>query len=107
MPKKITRKKTTRKKTLKKPRAKKSFIEASDDNCFWVCDGKVLRNLYDLSIALEEMSDDSYGYHANLEKNDFSNWVKHVLKESKLASSLRRTKSRLEASNLVKRRLRG
>jgi hypothetical protein len=100
-------KRPNKKTSGKRPGQKRNLIDASDDNCFWVCDGKVLKNLYDLSAALEEMSDESYGYHANLEKNDFSSWVKEVLKEPGLASSLRRAKSRADALNLVKNRLRG
>jgi hypothetical protein len=44
------------------------------------------------------MRDDSYAFHSNSEKRDFSNWVRGVIKDVDLAIDLARSTSRLEAA---------
>ncbi len=81
--------------------------EAPTENLFWVCDGKVLKNLQELKVALENMNDDSYRYHVNQEKNDFANWIKDIFGEEKLAQQLRKARSRQEATKQVQKVLAG
>lgn len=56
---------------------------------FKLADGRELRNLVDLAAALEEMADDVFFHHANLEKNDFSSWLKDVFELEGLADAIR------------------
>jgi hypothetical protein len=49
-------------------------------------DGKVFTNLV-------VMSDETFGYHSNPEKNDFSNWVRDVIKDKKLARDFQKSAS--------------
>lgn len=49
------------------------------DKVFYCCNGEVYRNLSELESALERMQDEHFVYHVNVEKNDFSNWVRHVI----------------------------
>lgn len=70
-----------------------SLVEAPDEQCFWVQDGKILRNLDDLQKALKEMSDETFRYHVNQEKNDFAKWVEEVLQDTILAKQLRQVKT--------------
>jgi len=39
----------------------------------------------ELETALNTMTDETYSFHANTEKNDFTNWVQDVIKDEKLA----------------------
>ena len=84
---------------------KKDFVNAPDENCFWVSDGRTLKNIYDLEKAFEEMSAETYSYHVGPKKNDFSVWVKEILKEPKLAGSLKKAKTKEIALKKIKDRI--
>ncbi|MDD4860337.1 MAG: hypothetical protein PHR56_09095 [Dehalococcoidales bacterium] len=81
--------------------AQKMLGDVPAETSFWCHDGRTLKNLAELQTALREMPDDTYQYHANDEKNDFSNWVREVIGDEKLALDLRRARSRNEAARLV------
>ena len=63
--------------------------------CFYIHNGAVVRNIYELADALDHMTQTSYEYHANPERNDFSNWLQHVLGDKELAGIIQH-KSRTE-----------
>ncbi len=71
----------------------KKIINASDEFCFWSCDGSIARNLEDLKNALLKMDKKSFSHHVNKEKNDFANWVKEVIGDDALANKLKKTKT--------------
>jgi len=58
------------------------------DKQFWCSDGKILKNLPELATALVQMSPETFKYHSNSQKKDFSNWVKDVIGDEKLARDL-------------------
>ena len=102
-----TKKETTRTKTAsKKPVDKCELVQASNEQCFWVTDGRVLGNLIELRDALESMSDDIYAYHVTKERNDFADWIEYVLQDSELAGSVRKSKKAKSAHGVVVTRLR-
>lgn len=70
------------------------LAEVSEDNVFRCCDGKVLRNLKDLSDALSMMTDETYAYHCNGERQDLSNWVRNIIGDVELADDLELATSR-------------
>lgn len=59
-----------------------------DQFCFYASDGKVVKNLKDLVKAIDQMTDDVFNYHANKEKNDFSNWIRDVMQYHDLAHNI-------------------
>ena len=85
------------KKSGKKVGKKKAVIRkdilknANADHYFFVNDGTVLRNVLDLSKQLDKMADEVFEHHVNGMRNDFSNWIKYVFKEEKLAEELLKT----------------
>ncbi|MBM4177307.1 hypothetical protein FJ208_00685 [Candidatus Gribaldobacteria bacterium] len=81
---------------------KNKIIEASPDKCFWVCNGEILKNLRELKVALEKMTNEIFSYHANNLKNDFAVWAEDVLGEKFLASQLKRAKTAKEMANKIK-----
>ena len=87
-----------------KHHAERRLADVPDQYVFWCHDGRVLRNLRELKDALEMMSDETYAYHANKEKNDFSNWVKDIIGDDKLARDLTRASDRRQAFEYVKTR---
>ncbi len=79
--------------------------DVPEDKVFWCCNDRILRNLKDLASALKKMNQEVYSYHANDEKNDFSNWVHDVVGDVTLAYQLRKAKSRDTAARRVDERL--
>jgi hypothetical protein len=59
-----------------------------EQNVFRCCDGRLIRNIRDLGKTLAHMPEESYRYHANHEKNDFSRWVKESVGDTELAKYL-------------------
>jgi len=81
------------KKRVKKKKAEKKNIlkDANSDSYFFVNNGTVLKNVLDLSKQLDNMADGVFEHHVNEMRNDFSNWIKDVFKEDKLAKELLKT----------------
>lgn len=64
-------------------------VEAVPDQySFYLHDGKTIKNLSDLIHALDSMPDEIFYYHANDQKNDFSNWIRDIISEHELATSI-------------------
>lgn len=89
----------------KKTMKKKELINADDANLFWVNGNGSLRNLKELADSLSAMSEETFAYHVNAEKNDFASWVKEVLLDSKLAVDLKKVKTRTVMLKKVEARL--
>ena len=71
-----------------KDEAKNYLRDVYSEQCFWVNNGPVLKNLEELSNALEGISDETYRHHANSERNDFSKWVGEVIGDKKIANKV-------------------
>lgn len=72
---------------------------------FWCSDGRALKNLVELQVALNEMSEEVFRYHSNETRNDFSNWVREVIGEDKLSRDLRKSRTKAEAAKVVASRI--
>ncbi|PIR47093.1 MAG: hypothetical protein COV07_00800 [Candidatus Vogelbacteria bacterium CG10_big_fil_rev_8_21_14_0_10_45_14] len=79
----------------------KEMICAPGEDCFWVCDGRVLSDLSELGEALGEIEDDIFEYHANEKRHDFAQWVEDVLCDGDCAKKLRETRTRHDARRVV------
>ena len=88
-----------------KAEAQRILGEVPQDKVFWMNDGKILKKLSDLEAALKEMSDNTFHYHVNSEKNDFYKWVGEVIGDDRLARELFRATSRLQATKTVGTRI--
>ena len=85
--------------------ARKLLGDVPEGKQFYSNDGRVMKNLGELSLALGEMSDDNFSYHSNPAKTDFSNWVKDVIGDEKLATDLQKSGNRVKASKAVSDRI--
>jgi hypothetical protein len=65
---------------------------------FYCNNGNILHNMNELASELRSMSDETYSYHANMEKNDFVNWVRDIIKDETLAINLQKTSNRYQAA---------
>ncbi len=67
---------------------------------FWLCDGRVIRNLKSLADALSDMKSSTYSYHANSMKNDFADWIRDIVKDQQLSEAVRKA-GRSQAAELI------
>ncbi|OIO64194.1 hypothetical protein COY28_06200 [Candidatus Woesearchaeota archaeon CG_4_10_14_0_2_um_filter_57_5] len=81
------------------------FSDVPNDVGFGLCDGTQLLNLLELSDALLRMSDDVFFYHVRHDANDFSNWIRDIHKDEKLAGILSLCQSREEMNHYLLRYL--
>jgi hypothetical protein len=86
---------------IQKGVAKKPLVNVPEDKVFWCTDGQIFRNIKDLSEGLSNMSDETFAYHSNAEKHDFSNWLMDVLGEVELANELAKPITRQEADGVT------
>ena len=85
--------------------AEKLLAKVTEEYIFWCQDGRIFKDMKDLAEGLAAMSDDTFAYHTNVERNDFSQWVKDIINDDKLASNLAMSISRAEAAGYVAARL--
>jgi hypothetical protein len=84
---------------------KQPLVHAQGEQCFWVADGRVLANLCDLNDTLGSIHEDVFYHHVGEDKNDFAEWVAHILNDHALADSLRKSTKPQAAQKVVKARL--
>jgi hypothetical protein len=72
---------------------------------FVLMNGRVLKNIFELSNALTGMDDATFRHHVTKERNDFANWVEHVFHDKELAGQLRHTKTKDEMINRINKRI--
>jgi hypothetical protein len=85
--------------------AEEMLEDVPKEKRFWCRDGQVLRNMQELETALKEMTEGAFRYHSNETKNDFSNWVRDVIGDEKLARDLLRSGTRAQAAKSVASRV--
>jgi hypothetical protein len=90
---------------ISKEEANRRLRDVPDDKRFWCHDGKIIKNLRELGKALNDMSDETFHHHSGEARNDFSNWVRDVAGDDKLARDLSKAKSRIQASKAVAQRI--
>ncbi|MCK5476034.1 MAG: hypothetical protein KAI71_05660 [Candidatus Pacebacteria bacterium] len=78
---------------MKRKTKKNDLVNAQDDQCFWVCNGSVLRNIKDLKDSLSKMDKETFLNHVNKEKNDFATWVKEILEDETLSKKISKNKT--------------
>jgi hypothetical protein len=91
--------------TMTKTAAKDRLSDVSDEKRFWCHDGRYLKNLEELEAALEQMTNDTFAYHSSESKTDFSNWVRDVIGDEKLARDLLKATTRAQAAKNVASRI--
>ena len=88
-----------------KEEARKYLCDASPEQCFWVNNGPILKNLNDLSETLPAMNDETFHHHVSNEKNDFSSWINDVIGDKMLANDLLSSRSKESIVKKIRNRL--
>jgi hypothetical protein len=72
---------------------------------FYAVDGCVYSGLPDMADCLEHMTSDAFSHHVTSANNDFSNWVRDVLNDGKLASDLDKAANADDMARIVRYRI--
>jgi len=104
MKEKTTRSNIFTRSSLTKKQARQFLSQVPEPNVFWCNDGSVFRDIKELKNALAAMSDYTFAYHCNDSKKDFSNWIRDVVGDEKLARNLESASDRHEALKIVEER---
>ncbi|MBI2653243.1 hypothetical protein HYX02_00380 [Candidatus Woesearchaeota archaeon] len=88
-----------------KDEARKYLGNTQPEQCFWVNNGPILKNIEELADTLPQMSDETYIHHVNSEKNDFSKWISDVIGDQKLANDLLSSRDKESAVKKLRTRL--
>jgi hypothetical protein len=84
---------------------KKQLERVPEQYVFYCCDGSIFRDMQELAAGLAAMTDQAFTYHSNVEKQDFSNWVRDIIDDIELANALAIARSRQEAADCVAARI--
>lgn len=90
---------------INKETANRFLAPVPEQNKFFCKDGKVFSTLEEFDKGLDKMNHETFRFHANNEKNDFSNWVYDVIGDVVLADSLRKCKDKKNAQKKLKSRI--
>ena len=90
---------------LTKDNARKYLSDVAPEQCFWVNNGAILKNLDELADSLQQISDETYSHHVNKEKNDFSRWINDIIGDQQLANELISSKNKESAVKKIRNRL--
>jgi hypothetical protein len=89
---------------ISQSQAQKYLAQVPAENAFWCNNGTVIKDLKELKDALAGMSDQTFYYHSNAIKKDFSNWIKYVIGDEQLAEDLQNATNRQKATQIVEDR---
>ena len=85
--------------------AERLLANVPEEHVFRCCDGRMLRNTRELREAFTSMSEETFNTHVNQSKNDFSNWVRDIIRDDKLARDLQKSASPDQAAKSVAARV--
>src|SRR3989338_6444378 len=90
---------------VKKPYLRKYLRNVSTENSLWIINGDIVKSLRELLKELKIMNDEAFRYHVNKERSDFSRWIKEIIGDKKLASDLKKAKTRDKAIKAINNRI--
>jgi hypothetical protein len=85
--------------------SKSWLADVPADKVFRCQDGRVMKNMEELGVALREMSGDTFRYHVSADRNDFSKWVEDVIGDYELSAGLKNSSTRSQAGKAVADRI--
>ncbi|MEE9525181.1 MAG: hypothetical protein V3V78_01070 [Candidatus Woesearchaeota archaeon] len=76
-----------------------------EENYFLLKDGTIVKNLFELSKALDKMPEDTFEHHVNESRNDFYSWIKEVVKDQDLATKVLSANSRKQIQKEIAKKI--
>lgn len=68
-------------------------VISDKSKCFFCADGKTFCSLYEFRSGLEQMSDETFKFHSQKEKSDFTQWLYFVVGDKILARMVEKLKN--------------
>jgi hypothetical protein len=98
--------KLTEKNTIevKKKGSKKYLAKVPETVVFWCHDGQIFNGLDQLMAGFDHMSEETFMYHANEDKNDFACWILDVIGDEDLAKDIKKARNKAEAKKITQQR---
>jgi hypothetical protein len=93
-----------KKPVVAKAQSKKYLQKVPETMVFWCHDGQVFHDINDLMMGFDVMTDETFLYHANDDKSDFSCWIIDVIGDGDLGKEIKKAKSRKQAKEVTKMR---
>lgn len=90
---------------MKNEDKKRWLSHVAPEGYFRVANGTVIKGLMELDNSLESMGEETFRYHVNDYRNDFTSWIRDTIKDEKLANDLLLTKDKCRTQVLVLRRI--
>jgi hypothetical protein len=84
---------------------KKTLGDVAPEQCFWINNGPIVKNLKQLPGALRRMKQDTFMHHVTKDKNDFGAWIKHVIGDVQLANSVSKMKTKKAMIDALNKRI--
>ena len=84
---------------------KRLLSRVNPDNYFKVANGTIIKSLMELDNSLENMGEETFRYHVNDYRNDFTTWIRDTIKDEELANQLLLTKDKSRTQVLVLRKI--
>lgn len=81
------------------------MVIKNSEQFFYANDGAVLKSVQEMLDWMKSTSNETFGRHINLEKNDFVPWIAVILKDKTLAKKIEGTNSREDIIEAVEERL--
>ncbi|MBI2866036.1 MAG: hypothetical protein HYX99_01575 [Chloroflexi bacterium] len=81
------------------------LADVPQEKRFWCQDGRVLGNIQELESALPNLSPDAWQHHTGQGRNDFANWVRDVIGDSRLAADLLKSPTPGAAAQAIRARI--
>lgn len=79
--------------------------EISPEHYFFARNQVVIKDLSELKAALEQMDDGAFSHHVSEGKNDFSEWVRNIIKDKKLAADISNLTSKEDIVKSIEKRI--
>lgn len=89
---------------VKKTSSKKYLEKVPETMVFWCNDGQIFNCLDQLMLGFDMMSDETFMYHCNQDKNDFACWIMDVVGDGELAKDIKKAKTKTEAKKITQQR---
>ncbi len=75
--------------------------EIKPEEHFFLKNGRVLKNIYELLNALKSIDAETFEHHVSEVKNDFGSWIRDVFKDEELAAKVLSAKTRDEIIKII------
>lgn len=85
--------------------AERLLAKVPEEHVFRCCDGGILRDMQELREAFVAMTDDTFAFHSNSDRKDFSNWVREIIGDEKLARDLGKSLNQTQAAKRLAERV--